>query len=218
MNTPESSTSSSPDSSLLSDYELWATQNWVHTPGTLDAQLHARAKFEEEIDELIEAISLEDSHEITSEAGDVLWTATASGHNTDISLSQSLQATYPDHFQEGPVTVQQIDRAAREVFSDSSTDEIRQSLEDSKIGLGKMTKQWFVLKDAARTPAETFADAWIGNKRERAVRNLANTALIVSFIAQRFAHSGLQQVIDMNREKLNHRLQSGSAITKLPKN
>lgn len=217
MKNSESSVSSSPEISLLSEYELWASQNWLHDIGSLDAQIHARAKFEEEIDELIEAISLKDAHDITSEAGDVLWTATASGHNSGISLSESLQATYPNLFLEKQIAPHHIDTVALEVFGNSNSDDIQQSLESYKIGLGKMAKQWFILKDVARKPAETFADAWIEVKRERTMQNLAHTALIVSFVAQQFAHSDLQHVIDMNHEKLNERLESGRAITKAPR-
>ncbi|MFZ1301041.1 MAG: MazG nucleotide pyrophosphohydrolase domain-containing protein [Candidatus Microsaccharimonas sp.] len=201
----------------LSDYETWASQNWLHQDGTLDAQLHARGKLDEEVKELIEALDDDDSHEIISEAGDVLWTAHASGLNTDIPLSQSLHDTFPLYFPDAQITAADIDEAAYEHFDGVDKETTQEYLAYHELHLSKAAKQWFKLRDVARPSVESFADAYIHLKHSRATFALANMALAVSYVAQEFAGASIEDVMQDNYQKIEQRIKAGAAVTKNPR-
>lgn len=202
---------------LVSDYERFAARNWIKAPGSLDAQLHARAKFEEEVDELIEAVEMGTPADIISEAGDVLWTATANGSNAGISLEKSLQEQFPSHFSLEPVALSDVDAAALDLLDTVDVPELSELLRGQKRSLGTMAKQWFVLSDVSAIRPDTFAGRFIEQKATNARDGLAQTALVVSCVVQRFAGSGLQAVANENRRKLDQRLAQGQVLTKQPR-
>ena len=201
----------------LSDYEDWASQNWLHQNGTLDAQLHARGKMTEEINELIEALEIGKQDEIISEAGDVLWTSHASGLNSSVPLSSSIQEVYPTHFSGESLHVDQLDEVALEVFQGVDRDTTIEYLAHYERQLGKAAKQWFNLREKIIPDSDTFANTLIGLKRVRATHALANTALLVSYIAQEFADSRIKDVMQENYQKIEQRIKAGAAVTKQPR-
>jgi NTP pyrophosphatase (non-canonical NTP hydrolase) len=218
MTTPENSVLPPPNFNHIADYEAWATQYWLNTPGSIEAQLHAREKHGEETHELIEALSSGAPDDIISEAGDVLWTATASGSNAGISLTEVLHGAFPGYLSPAdPVATDQVDPLASTLFDGVSIDELAQYLTHNEHILGKTTKQWFVLRDTVSNPEKTFADAWTNIKRADATTALLNTVLLVSYIAQHHAHADLQTVMQRNYQKIEGRLQSGAPVTKLPR-
>jgi NTP pyrophosphatase (non-canonical NTP hydrolase) len=201
----------------VSDYEYWANQDWIHEHGTLSAQIHARRKFEEEIDELAEAISSGVPEDIISEAGDVLWTATANASNADVSLNESLRYYVPDRFTDGDTDVKYIDAVALELWGGFDPLYINNALMSLRHTLGKSSQQWFSLKSSVHVdrPSETFTEAYIHNKSDRIKHNLALTTLLCSLVAQQ-AGSSLEEVMRINAHKLSTRIAKGQAVTKLP--
>jgi NTP pyrophosphatase (non-canonical NTP hydrolase) len=216
MTTPENQLPP-PNFNHLAEYEAWAAQYWLNTPGSIEAQLHAREKHEEETHELIEALSSGTPDDSLSEAGDVLWTATASGSNAGISLTEVLHAAFPGYLSPAdPIATDQIDALADTLFDGVSIRELAEYLTHNEHILGKTTKQWFVLRDSVSTPEKTFADAWTNIKRADATTALLNTILLVSYIAQHYAHANLQTVMQRNYQKIEGRLQSGAPVTSSP--
>lgn len=218
MTTPENTPLSTDNFTSLSDYEHWASTHWVHPNGTLQAQHHAREKLGEETEELIESILHGSPADIISEAGDVLWTACASGSNADITISEGLISCFPGYFSsDKPISTSEIDSLAATLFNGIDNCEVIEYLHEGERVLGKKAKQWFVLRDSVGTPENTFADAWITLKRSDAVEALTRTTLLVSFIAQQYAGEGLGAVLRTNYQKISQRLQTGSQVTKPPR-
>jgi phosphoribosyl-ATP pyrophosphohydrolase len=216
MNTSERIISS-PDFAQLSNYENWAAQNWLYQPGSDNAQQHARAKLDEEAVELIDAITLAIPEDIISEAGDVLWTAHASGSNTGISISRALTESYPTIFNVEHIPTALIDELARAIFHDASTEEMQNYLSYQTSLAAKSNEQWFRLSPIAKIPFETFTDALIASKRERAVAALATTTLATSFVIQEFASSTLQDAMKDNYQKIEQRIVTGARVAKPPR-
>lgn len=217
MTTPERPTLLPRNFDTIADYESWAAQYWLHTPGTIEAQLHAREKFDEETHELIESLLSGTPEDIISEAGDVLWTANASGSNTGISLTEVLHGAFPGYLDpSNPIETDDIDQLADSLFGDTTIRELEEYLTHNEHVLGKAAKQWFVLKNTVNTPEKTFGDAWINIKRADAASALLNTILMVSYIAQHYAGSTLQAVMQQNYRKIEDRLRAGAPVTKLP--
>lgn len=216
MKTPEQFVSSV-NFAQLSRYEEWAAQNWLYTPGSDDAQLHARAKLDEEATELAEALDLGVSKDIISEAGDVLWTATASGSNAGISISQALAESYPTIFGTEPISTLSIDELAIGIFEGTSLEQTQKYLKQYGSTIGKNAKQWFHLKSTANPTPETFGDAWIATKRVQAVSALADIILLTSYALQEFTVSGLEDAMDDNYQKIEARIKAGAAVTKSPR-
>lgn len=201
----------------LSDYEQWAAQNWLFEPGTDRAQLHARAKLDEEITELSDALVLAAPADIISEAGDVLWTATASSSNAGISISESLRETYPTLFNTEPISTGQVDKFSREIFADFTTQDTQTLLNEYGSKLSKASKQWFRLSPLVTATPTTFAEALITTKRDRTIDALANVTLLTSYSIQAFASSDLQTAMLHNHQKIEERIKAGSAVTKPPR-
>ena len=208
---------SAPDFALLSTYESWSAQNWLHTPGSDGAQLHARAKLNEEAIELAEALNTGTSEDIISEAGDVLWTATASGSNAEISISQALVETYPAMFDTDAISTQAIDDLALGVFEGTSVEQTQKYLKQYGSTIGKNAKQWFRLKSTVNSIPKTFGDAWIKMKRDETVSALADITLLTSYTVQEFAGSHLENVMNDNYQKIEQRIKAGAAVTKPPR-
>jgi hypothetical protein len=216
MTTPENQLPT-PEFNHIADYEAWAAQHWLNTPGSIEAQLHAREKLDEEVHELIEALSTGTPDEIISEAGDVLWTATAAGSNAGISLTEVLHNAFPGYLSPSdPIATDQVDQLSDSLFDGVSIRELADYLRDNEHILGKTTKQWFVLRDTVSTPEKTFADAWTNIKRSDATTALLNTLLLVSYTARHYANADLQTVMQQNHQKIEGRLQAGAPVTKLP--
>lgn len=201
----------------LSDYETWASLNWLHQNGTLDAQLHARGKLGEEIDELIEALEIGSGEDIISEAGDVLWTSHASGLNTEITVSTSLRTIFPEQFSNESISTIGLDGVALEIYGGVDKDMTIEYLAHYELHLGKAAMQWFNLREKASPDSASFANTYMHLKHGRAIHALANTSLLVSYVAQQFAGSTIQQVMQQNHDKIEHRLANGAAVTKLPR-
>jgi phosphoribosyl-ATP pyrophosphohydrolase len=216
MNTPER-TPSSPDFTQLSSYEAWSAQNWLHTAGTDSAQIHARAKLDEEAVELAEALTTGSPEDIISEAGDVLWTAMASGSNTGILVSHALVEAYPIVFEDSHVTTRSIDELAAVVFEGTSVEQAQKFLKQYASAIGKNAKQWFRLKASVHSTPQNFSDAWIATKRTEAVLALANITLLTSYVLQDFTDSCLETAMNDNCRKIEQRIQTGSAVTKAPR-
>jgi NTP pyrophosphatase (non-canonical NTP hydrolase) len=216
MKTPERP-QSTPDFARLSTYESWASQNWLHIPGSDDAQLHARAKLDEEVVELADALNTNTAEDIISEAGDVLWTATASGSNAKISISQALVNTYPAMFDTSTVSTRAIDDLALGIFEGTSVEQTQKYLKQYGSTIGKNAKQWFRLKSTVNPIPKTFSDAWIKTKRDEVVPALADIALLTSYAVQEFAGSCLEDVMSDNYQKIEQRIKAGYAVTKYPR-
>jgi NTP pyrophosphatase (non-canonical NTP hydrolase) len=216
MKTPER-TASSTDFAQLSTYEEWATQNWLHTPGTDSAQLHARAKLDEEAVELADALDIGNIEDIISEAGDVLWTATASGSNTGISVSHALSEAYPTMFEKDSITTRSIDELAATIFEGVSVEQAQKLLKQYASTIGKNAKQWFRLKATVNSIPQNFSDAWIATKRTEAVSSLADITLLTSYVLQEFTDSNLNAAMKDNYQKIEQRIKSGSAVTRSPR-
>lgn len=218
MVTPENSPLFPKNSTVLSDYERWASTQWIHPRGTIDAQHHAREKLGEETKELIEAIMNGSPTDIISEAGDVLWTASATASNADITISEGLASCFPAYFSpDSPIDLQQIDSLATMLFTDIHIRDVVDYLHDGEHVLGKKASQWFTLRDGVSSPEKTFADAWINLKRSDAVQALTRTTLLLSFIAQHYAGADLNAVLQANYQKIEQRLKTGLSVTKSPR-
>jgi len=216
MKTPEQLPTST-DFTLLSTYEQWAAQNWLYQSGTDEAQLHAQAKLDEEVVELADALTTSVPEDIISEAGDVLWTSSASGSNTGITISRALAEHYPTIFNTETISTTAIDEAAMAAHQDMPLNELQTSLRQNGFRVAKYAKQWFRLRSLAKAPAETFTDALIATKRSRTIGALASLTLLTSYAAQQFAGSTLAGAMNDNYQKIEHRLNTGAAITKPPR-
>jgi len=216
MKNPER-TLSSPPFARLSEYEAWATQNWLYPSGTDGAQLHARAKLDEETIELAEALTTGTPEDIISEAGDVLWTTHASGSNSGLSISQALVESYPAIFHTDQITTQSIDELGYKMFEGTSLEQTQRYLAQYGSTIGKNAKQWFRLSNTVHPVPETFGDAWIGTKRTKAASALADIVLLTSFSLQEFADAHLQVAMDTNYRKIEQRIKIGAALTKAPR-
>lgn len=205
--------------STLEQYQAWASTDWLYEPDSDEAQLHARAKFEEEATELTEAMLSGNEEDVVSELGDVLWTATANGQNCGITLEDSIRHELsPDYFDEDSISLGRIDELALELIPEETAEDMASWVKYMAHYVGKAAKQWRNLSpeiDPDKQP-ETFADAWILLKRARARDGLTQTVLLCSAIAQRFAGKTLQDVVDCNVEKLSARKAAGQPMTKLP--
>jgi hypothetical protein len=62
---------------------------------------------------------------------------------------------------------------------------------------------------------QNFSDAWIQLKRLRAYDALAQSVLLTSALAQRYAGATISDVVRANVEKLQNRKTSGLPITSL---
>ena len=217
MDTSEQAAISSRNFTHLSDYESWASLYWLHQNGTPAAQLHARSKLREETEELVEALEIGNPDEIISEAGDVLWTSHASGMNADISISESLRTIFPVRFSDVSPRITQLDELALELLAGTPAVQIGQELRGYELQLGKAANQWFNLQEHADVPSDTFANAYIHLKRSRAVHALANTTLLISYVAQEFAGVSLGDVMRENHAKIEGRLLRSEVVTKPPR-
>ncbi|MDB5181968.1 MAG: MazG nucleotide pyrophosphohydrolase domain, partial [Candidatus Saccharibacteria bacterium] len=172
----------------LEQYQAWASQDWLYDLGSDQAQLHARAKLEEEASELVEALTAGDNDEIISELGDVLWTATANGQNCGITLADSMRHELsPDYFADESITLAQIDELALELIPEELPRVMANWVNYMAHYVGKAASQWSNLSpeiDPDKQP-ESFSDAWILLKRERARDGLTQTVLLCSAISQR---------------------------------
>lgn len=220
MTTSEHTPLSSPTFTHIEDYEAWAATRWIHPKGNIEAQHHARGKFNEETQELIDALSREDKDldEIISEAGDVVWTGLANASNVDIGISESILAAFPGYFHpESPVTTADIDPLALTLFGGISDKDVVDYLHENARILGKSAKQWFNLRYIVNVPERTFADTWITLKKIDATNALTNTVLLVSYIAQHYADQDLATVLTTNHQKVEQRARTGQAVTKPPR-
>ena len=216
--TPEKSLPPLPRFSHLSDYEEWATRDWVHTPGSLEAQEHARAKFDEEIHELIAAISDGIPEEIGSEAGDVIWTAAATGSNAGITITESLQSVFPGYFRpQEHITLGAIDEIASNLLAGTDLETVIKYLQNCERVLGKKANLWFKLGGTVNSPERTFADGWLKSNRVDAVNALARTTLLVTYIAHQYAGKTIEAILNENRQKIEQRLSDGKEVTRPPR-
>jgi phosphoribosyl-ATP pyrophosphohydrolase len=194
MTTPEKMLPSS-QFDHLADYEAWVSKYWVHSPGSTEAQRHARAKFDKETHELITALTSGTPEEIISEAGDALWTATATASNAGITLTEVLSSAFPGYFKaNAPIHTQDVDSIAATLFDDISTKDVQGYLQENRIILAKT----------------------IINREDRA-HIVAMTTLLVSFIAQRYAGESLAAVLEANYQKIEARVRRGDSVTRLPR-
>lgn len=218
MSTPEISSPLLPDFGHIGAYEEWAMKYWIHPPGSLEAQLHARAKLDEETDELIQAILNGNPEDVISEDGDVLWSAAASASNAGITITEVLTSAFPGYFDpKDPIDIKTVDELALMLFDDISIKDVQDYLTNDARALGKAAKQWFVLGKTVNTPRATFADALISLKRIDAADALLNLTLLTSYVAQRYGQKGLKSVLEANYKKIEQRVQTGSAVTKQPR-
>lgn len=218
MSTPEIPSPPLPDFGHIGAYEEWAMKYWIHPPGSLEAQLHARAKLDEETDELIQAILNGNPEDVISEDGDVLWSAAASASNAGITITEVLTSAFPIYFNaERPIDTQTVDYVALTMLDGISIKDVQDYLTDSERVLGKAAKQWFSLKGTVNIPHTTFADALISLKRIDAANALLTLTLLTSYIAQRYGQKGLKSVLEANYKKIEQRVQTGSAVTKQPR-
>jgi len=216
MKTPER-TASSPHFAQLSTYEDWAAQNWLHAPGTDNAQLHARAKLDEEAIELAEALELGIPEDIVSEAGDVVWTATASGSNGGISISEALKVNYPAIFNSDSISTYSIDELAAGIFEGTSVEQTQKYIKQYSSTIGKNAKQWFRLQPALHSTPKSFSDIWIATKHTQALSALADIILLTSYALQEFTDSNLEDALHNNYHKIEQRIKTGEAVTKPPR-
>lgn len=208
----------SPSFDHISDYEKWASSHWLHEPGSIEAQQHARAKLGEETQELIEAITSGTPDEVISEAGDVLWTAAATASNAGITITEVVESAFPGYLApDTPINTQEIDRLAQMLFDDVHLMDLGDYLRESEHILGKTAEQWFNLNNTVSTPVKTFADAWINIKRADAASALLQLTLLVSYVAQHYAGQSLRSVLGANYQKIEQRLQAGDSVTKPPR-
>ena len=154
-----------------------------------------------------------------AEAGDVLWTATASGSNCGISVERSLRTSHPDAFRDRVIRLVDIDVLARGSLPEDPS-ALNQKLAILAHSLGKASQQWHVLGPLIE-PNErpsSFADAWIRLKEARAMVALSGLVLTISAIGQdRIGGITLADTMASNVAKLNTRLANGEHITKLPR-
>jgi len=206
----------------ISDYEQWAGQYWVHTHGSPEAQIHARAKFDEETHELIDAIlggTPEEisPEEISSETGDMVWTAVATGSNAGLTVTESLRSAFPGYFgPNDPITVKAIDSIAFNLFNGIDSKTVVGYLRDGERVLCKKANLWFKFSGNVNTPPKTFADAWLKSNRVDAVHTLATTVLLASFIAQEYVGKDLGAILDENYHKIEQRVSAGKEVTRSP--
>jgi|GEM_PF-6690895 len=201
----------------ISDYEQWAGQNWVHTPGSPEAQTHARAKFDEETHELIDAILSGTPEEISSETGDMVRTAVATGSNAGLTVTESLRSALPGYFgPHDPITVKAVDAIALNLFNGINSKTVVGYLRDGERVLGKKANLWFKFSGNVNTPPKTFADAWLKSNRVDAVHALATTILLAGFIAHEYVGKDLGAILDENYQKIEQRLSTGKEVTRSP--
>lgn len=194
MTTPERALSS-PRFDHLADYEAWASKYWIHTPGSVEAQRHARAKLDEETHELITALTSGSPEEIISEASDTLWTAAATASNAGITLTEVLSSAFPGYFKaDTPIHTQDIDSIAATLFDDISTKDVQEYLQENQA---------------------TLAKAIIN--REDVAHITTMTTLLVSYIAQHYGGKNLAAVLEANYQKIEARVQRGDSVTRLPR-
>lgn len=202
----------------MDSYQTWVRQNWVHAHGSNAAQFHTRAKFEEEIDELREAIHIGNTLDISLELGDVLWTATATADNAGINIADSLQYTYPHIFTTPDIPTDYLDLVVANHAHDFSIKDIDELLVDLKFQLGKNAKQWFFLKPFLDdTGTRRFADVLIEEKAHQAKTGLADTLLLISYIAQHDLSKSTEEIMLTNLGKLSGRLAGGKPVTSQPR-
>ena len=211
-------TGSHPNFTHLAEFEAWASKNWLHQHGTIDAQMHARAKLDEEIIEFRDALTDGNAHDIISEGGDILWTAHASGANTSITPSAALAYTYPALFTEQAIPTGHLDQVATAVYEGLSEDEYASALTRNGNAVFKYTKQWFNLRDiVANHEPVNFTEALVWTKHHRASIALARLVLLVSYGLQTHTDTGLGAAMDDNYQKIEARIESGAPVTKSPR-
>lgn len=201
-------------------YQAWAATDWLFVLGSDAAQTHVRAKFNEEVDELVVALSDNDEEGILGELGDVLWTATGCAFNSGTGLEESIRHELSsEFFEDGPLTTSQIDRIALEVIPDVPTDAMADWLLYLSRYLGKASKQWLRLGhlvDLEEDP-QSFSDTLIRTKLARTYNGLTQTFLICSAISQRRLGKTIEEIMVHNAQKLSTRKSHGLPITKSPR-
>lgn len=210
----------------LNDYESWVAENWLHPPGSDEAQLHVRAKLDEEVKELGEALEKDRSDDIKAELGDVLWTSTA------VAINEGFEAKGE------PIFLDEIDRLARDRVWDepvlgvlyglsseriteklkagdtAMTKQVMESLTHQLGKAGRMAHRFADQFDYSNSKHNTFGSAWLEVQQHRLVDARAQILLLASLIAQDRLQLSLADIMQANYAKLTARISSGQPITK----
>ena len=215
----------------LADWQEWVTQEWIYPIGSLDAQLHTRAKLDDEVGELAHALSHGNDEQIKDELGDVLWTATGTAYNAGVSLKECFSYDKEDDkdsvqlvdlerhtasIDRSPLVYDSYEAELMRIKPDYS-DPLRQ-IQVRAHDIGKGAKQYFVWNRdlELNNPPRDFADAWALVKRQRAVEGLRQIFIASGIIAQDRLGITLAEIMEHNRQKLLGRIARGEQITKLP--
>ncbi|MGZ6004578.1 MAG: MazG nucleotide pyrophosphohydrolase domain-containing protein [Candidatus Saccharimonadales bacterium] len=212
----------------LNDYVGWVAEDWVHTFGSDEAQLHVRSKLGEEVYELSEALDNGTPEDIKLELGDVLWTANAVALNEGFTPSSEpisledldKQAKVADIEWDVPVLRALYGLSSEEVKTkiasgDPETTQMALSSLAGQLGkAGRMTRAMTPYTDNSPSKERTFSDGWLEVQHGRVISAVGQINLLVSLIAQNRLGVGLSEVMQANYDKISERLATGKPVTK----
>lgn len=217
----------------LGDYEAWVRQNWLYEAGSDSAQVHISNKLREEIAEFSEALRSEAPQDILSEAGDVLWTASAVACNEGYSLERAFRvSSIGSRIASTSVDVEVVDELAstmEPIVWDvpglrSYLDKTDLSLhEEIMQGDSEITEAvlYGLAQRLAKSTRITHAldkigepDGWTRLHEGRTVETLSQLVLLTTFAVRRKTGYGLRTIMDENFKKIEGRIARGEQVSK----
>lgn len=228
------------------DFESWVQQDWLYESGSEKALVHVQGKLSEEIGELVEALHDGSDEDIRQEGGDVLWTATAAAINNGPGLERSFRHSSYRRALPEDITIAAIDHIARRrwvrpdwsrsggfaaVDLADSRREIHRGVRSGNIDateavlrdvaghLGKAARSMFTLEGLTKCDMSEVVwneDYCLWVDAAYACEAVSQLYTACSSIARTRLGSGLADMMDANRRKLQGRVTSGGPITRVP--
>jgi NTP pyrophosphatase (non-canonical NTP hydrolase) len=235
------------DFATVHDYQEWNAERWLYPAGSDEAHSHFDAKLKEETAELIEAFDLGDKAHIISELGDQLWCAVALAYNAGISIEDALRYSsvraVPARPEDGDVTIDEVDKIARDELSYLDTPAVNSSegmtdqalIQALKSGdvtvaqkvfgeLSEHLRRHTTIHRTLQQPQFDLDKPSLNQLRQmdniaRAAvwEELAELLALTSLVAQSHLGTTLEAIMSDTWQKHKERVDSGARVTSDPK-
>jgi NTP pyrophosphatase (non-canonical NTP hydrolase) len=217
--------------SQLSEWDIYAGQDWLYPERSVEAHRHFRGKLEEEQLELREALAAADIDGIAAEGGDVAWCATAIARNAGVTLEEATEGSTIN----GALTPVDIDQLAESGlqywdvpglkaahnYDDADVNELMRAGDTGTLAavIAELSHQVCKSTEICR---KLQAEGLVGDNQwyylhESRIKEGVSELLVAVAVAARGAGKSLAEVLQGTYQKLEGRKNDNRPITKLPR-